>query len=171
MMSHSGEQNPSTESEENRYILFKLGNEQYCVSLLDVKEVLESPQITPVPNAISSFSGVSNVKGQIVGVLDLRTHFGITASVVTRPVVLIFETATGQLAAMVDEILKVIDLVPTDITRSPSIVAKVPSEYLSGIATVGGVITCLIDLKMILNQEELGKVSRAIQSKALKKAA
>ncbi|MCX6126790.1 MAG: chemotaxis protein CheW, partial [Proteobacteria bacterium] len=83
---------PSTE--ESRFILFRLGKEQYAVNLTDVEEVLESPDMTSVPNTVPSFIGVCNVRGQIVGVLDLRKHFNISPCETTKPVVLIFNTET-----------------------------------------------------------------------------
>ncbi|MCX6126190.1 MAG: hypothetical protein NTV34_15770, partial [Proteobacteria bacterium] len=65
--------------------------------------------------------------------------------------------------ALVDEIIRVADISANEITRSPTIVAKVPPQYLRGIATVNQTITCIMDLKLVLTQEELKKVSHSMQ--------
>ena len=79
MKTPTPENQDDTESGD-RYLVFRLGDEAYATSLLGVREVLEFQTPKPIPNAIAALLGVINIRGQIIGVLDLRLRFGIPAA-------------------------------------------------------------------------------------------
>lgn len=61
---------------ENKFLVFSVGEELYASPLLSIREVLEFQPPKPMPNMVHYFTGVINVRGAIVGVIDLRTKFG-----------------------------------------------------------------------------------------------
>ena len=144
--------------DENKFIIFSLGNEIYGARLLEVREVVEALPTKVVPNTISSFIGVSNLRGQIVGVLDLRLRFNIDYEKPERPVFLVFDTPSGALASQVDKVESVSVIAPGDIEHKPNIVSSIPSKFILGIGKVDGRMVTIIDLKSVLSHEELTHV-------------
>ena len=144
--------------DEHKFIIFSLGNEIYGARLLEVREVVEALPTKVVPNTIDSFIGVSNLRGQIVGVLDLRMRFGIDYEKAERPVFLVFDTPSGALATRVDKVESVSVIAPGDIENRPNIVSSIPSRFIIGIGKVEDRMVTIIDLKSVLSNEELTNV-------------
>lgn len=147
--------------DEHKFIIFSLGNEIYGARLLEVREVVEALPTKIVPNTISSFIGVSNLRGQIVGVLDLRKRFSIEFQKADRPVFLVFDTPSGALASQVDKVESVSVIAPDDIEYKPNIVSTIPSRFILGIGKVDERMVTIIDLKSVLSNEELTYVENS----------
>jgi purine-binding chemotaxis protein CheW len=149
---------------ENEYIVFCLEAQRYAVRLLDVSEVVEDLNVQAVPNTIRSFLGVANLRGKIIGVIDLKKHFEIPPNPSPQPVLIVFDTDSGPLGALVDQIFSVSKIAETKIDRKASIVSSIPAKYLLGIAQFEERLITLIDLKKILSQQELLEIEN-IKSK------
>ena len=147
--------------DENKFVIFTLGRELYGAKLLEVREVVESLPTKDVPNTVRSFKGVCNLRGQIVGVVDLRTRFGVEGDPPQRPVLLVFETDSGAIAASVDGIASVSLIPPEDIDPKPNIVSAVPMKFIIGIGKMENRMVTLLDLKAVLSTEELVSVEVA----------
>ena len=58
--------------EENKYLIFKILNEEYACNILQIKEVIKSINIKPVPFMVPYFKGIINLRGKIISVIDFR---------------------------------------------------------------------------------------------------
>ena len=131
---------------ENKYLLFYVGDEIYGVPLLDVKEVIEYQEPKTVPNMVSHFSGLINLRGAIVGVMDLREKFGISSAKSRTTSMLICETSQGLIAAVIDRVESVTVIPSEQIEPKPPVVTKVKTDYLAGIAKVEDRLVAIITL-------------------------
>lgn len=169
---NSKESQQLTELDEvdlSRYIIFKLNEGLFGAKLLDVREVVEMPTIKPIPNTKKDFVGICNLRGQIIGVIDLKQKFGLQRSESDRPVLLVFESESGAIAAVIDQIAKVTTIEEKDIERGVELSATVILEkYIFGIAKSGDSLITLLDLKSLLTTDEVAELNI---SKASTKAA
>ena len=149
------------QDDDARFLLFKVAGELYGTPLLGIREVVEPQEPKPIPNTVPCFSGVINLRGQVVGVVDLRRRFGHEATKHHGMALMVFETDSGPLAAVVDEIDCVVQLTSSHIDTKSVVRANVPTEYLMGIGNQDGRLISLIDLNKILGSEELKLVSDA----------
>ena len=62
-----------------QYIEFFLNNIVLCLPLANALEIGRQPEITPLPNLPSWIYGVSNIRGEIVSMVDLKEFFGMQA--------------------------------------------------------------------------------------------
>jgi purine-binding chemotaxis protein CheW len=145
----------SDDQDNNKYIIFELGGERYGSKLTDIREVVELLPTKSVPNTVESFIGVCNLRGQVVGSIDLRVRFRLDSSRSTKPVMLVSETQTGSIACVVDQILSVSVIMPTDVERNPNIVAAIPVKYIYGIGKLDSRLVTLLNIPAILSNEEL----------------
>ncbi len=148
-------------ADENKYIIFSLGEDYYGAKLLEVREVVEVLPTKSVPNTVPSFKGVCNLRGQIIGVVDLRIRFSIEAPKAIRSVLLVFETESGAIASSVDQIASVSVIMPNDVEWRPNIVSSIPSKYIIGIGKLDQKMITLIDLKAVLSHDELTNIERS----------
>lgn len=66
-----------TEHDGDRHICFNVGEEEYAIPLLFMKEVINKPDTTRIPKAPAYFEGLMNLRGQVLSLLDLRKKMGV----------------------------------------------------------------------------------------------
>ncbi len=142
-------------SHENRYLLFEVGKELYGTPLLDVREVVEFQEPKFMPNMVSHFVGVINIRGSIVGVIDLRKRFGEKADSNTKTAMLVSDTPQGTIAAIVDRVDSVISIEQSMIDEKPPVITSVKQEYLTGVAKAKDRLVTIVELQRILGDENL----------------
>lgn len=146
-------------SHENRYLLFEVGKELYGTPLLDVREVVEYQEPKFMPNMVSHFVGVINIRGSIVGVIDLRKRFGDKSDSHSKTAMLVSDTPQGTIAAIVDRVDSVISIDKQSIDEKPPVVTSVKQDYLTGVAKAKDRLVTIVELQRLLGDENL--VSKA----------
>lgn len=149
-----------------RYLVFNLSGTKYATPLLAAREVIEVPPFREIPNAKSYFLGLANLRGEVVGIIDLRKMFNLDSEAHERNSIIIYESSSGPLGAMIDEISGVVNLGGDSIAQEVNIKSNVPQKYLKGIAKLNdGELVIVLDLKNVLEEDDL------VQIKKLKKSA
>lgn len=141
--------------DSDRYLLFTIGVELYGTPLLGVREVVEPQTPKPIPNTVKFFTGVINIRGQIVGVVDMRVRFGATPDEQGGRAMVVFDTDTGPIAALVDHVESVANIPHEDINRNPNLKTEVSTEFLIGIGHFNERLVTLIDLNKTLAAEDM----------------
>jgi purine-binding chemotaxis protein CheW len=139
--------------EEDRYFIFQLGSELCGTPLLGVREVIQPQEIKPVPNTKHYFVGMINIRGQIIGVIDLRMRYGHPLLSSEHNAFVVFDTPKGTIAAIVDRVDSVTSIAQTAIDRSKSVITEISPEYHLGVAHVRNRLVTLLDLNTILAEE------------------
>jgi purine-binding chemotaxis protein CheW len=147
------------ELDYHKYVVFRLGGELYGTQLLSVREVVEELPIKRLPNTIQSFKGVCNLRGQIVGVIDLSAQFKVVGMNRERPVLLVFDSENGALAVEVDHIEAVTIIPPEDIETHVGVLSTVENKFIHGIGKLNNRLVTLIDLRSILSHQQLLDIS------------
>jgi purine-binding chemotaxis protein CheW len=142
-------------------VIFELDNEEYAVSILEVREVIKLPQITPVPNSETFISGIINLRGKVVPVLDLEKKFNLARENPTPSQhILIAEGDEGLIfGILVDRVSEVLKIPQTSIKPAPSTLAgKISADFLKGVVASNleskERIMLILDLKKILSHRE-----------------
>ncbi len=145
----------SENENELKYLLFYIGQELHGSPILSIREVLEYQKPKFMPNMVSSFSGVINVRGAIVGVIDLRTRFGLNASIAARTAMILCDTEKGPVVAVVDGLDSVHEFKTEDIDFKPPVMSRIEQKYLIGVAKREQALISILDLHKLLSEEEL----------------
>ncbi|MBP9837264.1 MAG: purine-binding chemotaxis protein CheW [Proteobacteria bacterium] len=149
------------QEEATRYLIFKVCDEVYGTPLLGVREVVEFHQPKTIPNTTSYFAGVINIRGEIVGVIDLRKRFGYNVEENNGVAMIVFSTAEGTIAAIVDKVEAVIELQSNQIEARPNVKTKVRLDYLLGIGKHKDQLITLVDLNGVLAIEDLVSIKES----------
>jgi len=126
----------------NIYLSFTIGKEKMAVDANKVVEILDVPDITPVPGTDKELVGVVNIRGNILPVLDTRIKFNIDLSkenqVITTVMVLEVNTNGEQhsVGAIVDSVTDIIEIDDENINNTVSLDLPFNPEYLTGVAKV-----------------------------------
>ena len=143
---------------EDQVVAFKLRNEEYGFSILNVQEIKGLTDVTRVPFAPEFIKGVINLRGSVLPVIDLKKRLGLedtpyTAN--TRIVIVQYdEVAVGML---VDAVTEVRTINADDIDTSRTVTGNDSnSKFISGIGKVDDRLIIQLNLSEIigLNGEE-----------------
>lgn len=106
----------------NRYMEFLLNQQAFALPLISVKEVIQKPEITSIPNMPAHFEGMMNLRGKIIGVFNVRKKLSVKATsdrVSTTPEVVIVIEKDGVSVMIVDEVTKVIHATDVMVKEAP----------------------------------------------------
>lgn len=146
------------EADESRFLLFTLDGNLYGTPLLGVREVVQPQVAKSVPNTVPYFKGLINIRGQIVGLVDLRIRFNYSTLETPSLAFLVFETESGPVAAVVDKVESVVRIDSAKIHQNPNIKSQVPIEFLLGVANLDQNLVTLIDLNKTLSQADYAEI-------------
>jgi purine-binding chemotaxis protein CheW len=140
---------------ENQLVIFTLANEHYGVGISAVDSIITLQPITYVPHAPSFVEGVTNLRGKVLPVIDLRKRFGLPASEATKETRIVVTELNGSGVGLIVDSVSEVLRVPEEMIEPPSpIVTTVDSTFLTGIAKVGERLIILLDLEKVLSPQE-----------------
>jgi purine-binding chemotaxis protein CheW len=148
----------SEESQEQaelaKYLVFRLQNELYATPLLGVREVVEPQMPKHVPNTADYFRGLINIRGQVIGLVDLREKLGYSTRETPAKALLVFDTEAGSVAAIVDSVEAVTSMPEESIHKRANTRSRISQEYLIGIGEFGQQMVTIIDLHRVFSEED-----------------
>lgn len=156
--------------ENGRYLIFSLGGELYASPLVLIKEVIKLAEINPVPYMVAHFRGVINLRGQIVGVVDLRQKFQVKSHDTNKGLILIVEHDGLAIGAIVDDVNAVASFEAQSIDRNPALQTKIPLAFMKGIGKHGDRLVNIIDIAGSLTSEEYSTVRKSTEDLWKKRA-
>ena len=150
--------------QNNKYLLFNIGEEVYGIDIANVTEIIEMQKITDVPDMPTFIKGVINLRGRVIPVMDLRLRFGMNErDYDDRTCVIIVKIEDTSMGFIVDTVAEVHDIVETNIEPPPTFKSDTDrNHYISGLGKVNDRVTILIDAHRLLHDKELESISDAI---------
>jgi purine-binding chemotaxis protein CheW len=145
---------------EQQYLTFAIGEEEFAVPVLRVREIVAFGPVTRVPSAPPWIRGVVNLRGGVVPVVDLGTKFGLPAVPPGRRtcIVVVEVELAGEQTAMgviADAVLEVAVLRAADIEPPPPFGSKIRIEFLVGLCRSERGFLQLLDIDKVLSTDEL----------------
>ena len=140
---------------EVQLVIFSLGNEDYGVNIMQVKEIVTYREPVKVPNTPHFIEGVINLRGEIIPIINLKKRFNIAGDFIkdqTRVIVMNIEGK--QIGFIVDEASEVITINEENIEQAPEIVAGIDRKYISGIGKVEERILIVLDMAKLFSEQE-----------------
>jgi purine-binding chemotaxis protein CheW len=146
---------PSFAADGSQYLTFALGEEEYGVEILKVQEIRGYAPITPIPNTPPHVTGVMNLRGTIIPVVDLRRTLAMPATAYTPFTVIIVVTVkTRVMGLIVDAVSDVLDIARAAIQPTPDFGTQVDARFIHGMARAGDKLVVLLDIDRVLGGEE-----------------
>ena len=162
-------QQTRNKAHSGQYLTFVTAEEEYAVAILKVKEIVEYSTVTGVPNTPGWIRGVTNLRGNVVPVVDLAVKFGLPASKITKfSCIVITEVMSGAdiltLGVLADSVSQVLDWTENDIEDPPPFGTRVKLEYLLGLGRMDSKFCLILDIDKVLSTDELLAVAESAES-------
>jgi purine-binding chemotaxis protein CheW len=140
---------------ELHLITFGLDREEYGIRVAQVREVIRVTEITRVPQSPAHVRGVTNLRGRILPVVEIRTRLGLEPAVVTpRSRIIVVDVHDRVLGILVDAVLQVAKVPEDTVTPPPEEVVTPQTDYISGVAHWSGRLIILLELEKVLLLQE-----------------
>ncbi len=141
----------SQSMEEEHLVIFSLGKELYGVTIHAVESIIKLQAITQVPRTVPFILGVTNLRGTVVPVLDLRIRFNLAHSEDTANTRIVIVNSEGsKVGIVVDEVTEVLKVSRNTIQPPPPLSTTIESAFISGIARIDDRLVILLDLEKVL---------------------
>lgn len=157
------------------YVVFELSGEHYALDVSRVREVLDASNLTSIPGGVRGLVGLSNLRGHVVSVWDLRVPFGLSPRSPLNPSheaprsrttsILMVEPDAGQsnrvAGLLVDRVSDVLDFLPEDLDPTPTLGIGAGTPFLRGLLMHQDRFLLVIDLDRVFEALTEGSVPEA----------
>ncbi|MRS16196.1 chemotaxis protein CheW [Enterobacteriaceae bacterium RIT691] len=144
------------------FLVFTLGNEEYGIDILKVQEIRGYDQVTRIANTPSFIKGVTNLRGVIVPIVDLRVKFSQEdVEYNDNTVVIVLNLSQRVVGIVVDGVSDVLSLAADQIRPAPEFAVTLSTEYLTGLGALGERMLILVNIEKLLNSDEMSLLDNA----------
>jgi purine-binding chemotaxis protein CheW len=151
------------ELSEVQLVTFMLAAEEYGVPISQIQEIDRLAKITKVPKAAEFIEGITNLRGEVVPVLDTRKRFELDVKPPDdRTRIIIVDLGGVKTGLVVDSVREVLNLARKDIAPPPEAIGSgIDQQFISGIGKVdsGKRMIVLLDVEKILSRQEQAHLS------------
>lgn len=149
------------EQEILQLVTFHVGDEEFGVEILEVREINRMMEITRVPHAPDFVEGVINLRGQVIPVVDLRKRFGLQAVERDKSArIVVVELGERVVGFLVDSVSEVLRVSRNLVEPPPPIVGGIDAAYIEAVVKLEDRLLILLDLRKLLSRgeaQELGE--------------
>jgi len=156
-MSHVAEKRGGVVS---RWVTFQLDDETYGIDVMQIREVLRTPEISPVPGAPAFVLGIINLRGSVVAIIDTRSRFNLgPRDRDDNSRILILEAEDYLVGFLVDSVSEVAELKSEKVEMPPDTGSGTASRYISGLYNRKEGLLILLDATRLLSEDELAELA------------
>lgn len=144
-------------SQENKYVTFKSGNEYFGLRIQCVNEIIVYQEITQVPESEDYIKGLINLRGKIIPVIDVRVRFKQEPMPYTdRTCIIVISVKDIVVGLIVEKIAEVVEITEENIIDSPTLgnEDKSQNRYVYGIGKVGDSVKLLLDPEKLIKDDD-----------------
>ena len=136
---------------ELHLVTFALDGEEFGIPIGQVREVIRVTEITRVPQARQHVRGVTNLRGRILAVVEIRTRMGLSPAEVTpRSRIVVVGVHDRTLGILVDGVSQVVKVPAKTVAPAPEEVLSASADYITGVARWNSRLIILLDLEKLL---------------------
>ncbi len=148
-----------------QFLTFVLNDEVYGIGILHIREIIEYANLTVVPLMPDFISGVINLRGNVVPVVNLARRFEHEPNKIGKRTSIVIIDISGddgesvEIGIVVDIVNEVIELAESEIAAPPSFGARIRAEFIEGMGKIDDRLMILLDVNHVLSIDELSAIS------------
>lgn len=147
------DQTQAASSSMMRAAIVSLGGTQFIIDLKNVREVFIVESITPVPGMPSGLVGVTNLRGTVIPLLDLRPMFGLPAEAALRYAV-VAQHGNWQVGVLVDSVPEIRTIAKDELLPAPAGSGEGAVPFVSTVVKLEGRLQGVLETSMMLSHFE-----------------
>lgn len=142
----------------NELIAFRLGEQEFCVDIMSVRDIRGWTKTTPLPHSSPYVKGVINLRGAVLPVVDLAARLGFQAAEPNaRHVIIITQVGSQTIGLLVDAVSDILTVGAGAIQATPNVASELARSFMKGVIAMEGRMISLIALDNVLTQNQPGQ--------------
>ncbi|MHC4304491.1 MAG: chemotaxis protein CheW [Planctomycetota bacterium] len=143
----------------SQFVGFQIDDQRYAFRIEQIQEIVILDQVTRTPQVPDYCEGVSNLRGSIIPIINLRKLFGLEpkpADAETRTIVV--NVGERTMGCTVDMVSQVVRIPQEDIQAAPATITADGANYISGFAKLDGDLVIILDIDTLLDPDQLDQI-------------
>lgn len=134
-------------------IAFRIGDQEFCVNIMSVREIRGWSPATPLPHAPNYVLGVINLRGAVLPIIDLSLRLGMKpADPTARHVIIVAQVKSRVVGLLVEAVSDILTVTDENIQPTPEVSSDLERQYARGILAIDKRMICLIELGALFNE-------------------
>ena len=142
---------PTHSAARRELIAFRIGDQEFCVDIMQVREIRGWTPATPLPRTPGFMKGVINLRGAVLPIVDLGARLGLqTTEPTARHVIMVINQGARTMGLLVDAVSDIIDVTEDMVQPTPDIACDQVKAFVKGLFAIDGRMISLITLDRVL---------------------
>lgn len=138
------------------FVMFKLGDEQFAVSIRQVQSIIEVPAITPLMHASPELLGVIRLRGTMIPIVNAHRRLGLPASPGSKATrIMIMDLGQRTVGMIVDQVKQIVRIPEGRIEAAKDGAIRLRSQFVRGIYHSQDLLVTVLDAVRVLSSSEL----------------
>ena len=144
-----------TSATERELIAFRIGEQEFCVDIMSVREIRGWAPVTPLPHSPGFLRGVLNLRGAVLPIVDLAERLGLAATDPSaRHVIIVAQVKHQVVGLLVDAVSDILTITDGTIQPPPEVASGRVRTFVQGLLAIEGRMVSLISLEHVLPRQE-----------------
>ncbi len=153
----------SVHDKAGKYLTFALGPEEYGLEIMKVREIIGYINVTSVPQTPDHVTGVINLRGKVIPIINLRSRFGMeTIEATDEACIIVVEVnrvdSPCEIGIVVDNVSEVLDITYDQLEDAPEFGAEIQTDFILGMGKIGESVKMLLDIDKVLSGTEIAQL-------------
>lgn len=136
----------------NKYLIFHLDKQEYAIAIQYVVDIINVQPVTRVPSCPDYVRGITNLRGKVIPIIDVRLRFGkIQQDYDERTCIIVVELGGISVGMIVDSVSEVLTIESEDVSPPPSFSNNLDVRFIEGIGKAENGIKLILDCKTVLD--------------------
>ncbi len=140
-----------SESPRRELLSFRLGEQEFCLDIMAVREIRGWTEATPLPRAPDYIRGMINLRGTVFPVVDMSVRFGLPVNdAASRKVIIVVWIGTRLIGLLVDAVCDIIAVTDAELQPTSELAGETIRSLVTAVLTVENRMLCLIALNNLV---------------------
>ena len=142
-------------AERRELISFRVGDQEYCVNIMAVREIRGWSPATALPQTPGYMRGVINLRGAVLPIMDLAARLGMPMVEPTvRSVFIVVQAGDRTVGLLVDAVSDILSINDDMVQPTPDVACDTVRSFVRGIISIEDRMISEISLDRILPERE-----------------
>lgn len=144
-----------TDPADLELLSFRVGEQEYSVDIMSVREIRGWTRATPLPHAAPHVRGVINLRGTVLPIIDLARRLGIAVAETTeRNVIIVVQLGATSVGLLVDAVSDILSIPTSELQPPPDMLSDNTASFVRALTVVEGRMLRVLDLDTVHPQKE-----------------
>lgn len=148
-----------------QFLTFTLGEEEYGIDIMKVREIRGWSDTTRLPNSPKYMRGVINLRGVVIPIFDLRSRFSMGETEANeKNVVIVMMVGDRTIGILVDAVSDILNVTEEDIRPAPHMETGIDDDFVGGLISVQERMVVVLEVDHMFDKQLLDKAEKAISA-------